>query len=79
MMLVKMRIPHETKLPSVIQVPYSSAFIKITAVEVCITFASKVFFKIQRSKTWVRIRFDGALDLCKYGICISSKELLSVW
>ena len=44
MMLVKMRIPHETKLPSVIQVPYSSMFVKITIVHVCITFTSKVFF-----------------------------------
>ena len=68
-MLVKTRIPHETKLPSVIQVPYSSMFVKITAVHMRITFASKVFFKIWRSKTWVRIRFDGALDSHKYGIC----------
>ena len=37
-MLVKMRIPHETKLPGVIQVPYSSTFVKITAVHVRITF-----------------------------------------
>ena len=43
-MLVKTRIPHETKLPSVIQVPYSSTFVKITAVHVRITFVSKVFF-----------------------------------
>ena len=28
MMLVKTRIPHETELPSVIQVPYSSTFVK---------------------------------------------------
>ena len=34
------------KLPSVIQVPYSSTFVKITIVHVSITFASKVFFKI---------------------------------
>ena len=67
-MLVKMRILHETKLHSVIQVPYSSTFVKITVVHVLITFASKVFFKIQRSKTWVRIRFDGALYSRKYGI-----------
>ena len=46
MMLVKTRIPHETKLPSVIQVPYSSTFVKITTVHVRITFVSKVFFKI---------------------------------
>ena len=38
MMLVKTRIPHETKLPSVIQVPYSSTFVKITALHVCIRF-----------------------------------------
>ena len=43
-MLVKTRIPHETKLPSVIQVPYSSMFVKITAVHVRITFVNKVFF-----------------------------------
>ena len=43
-MLVKTRNPHETKLPSVIQVPYSSMFVKITAVHMHITFASKVFF-----------------------------------
>ena len=41
-MLVKTRIPHETKLPSVVQAPYSSTFVKITAVHVSITFASKV-------------------------------------
>ena len=70
-MLVKMRIPHKIKLSSVIQVPYSSTFFKITAVHVRITFASKVFFKIERSKTWVRIRFDGALDSLKYGILCS--------
>ena len=64
-MPVKMRIPHETKFPEVIQVPYSSTFVKITAVHMCITFTSKVF-KIQRSKTWVRIRFNGTLDLHKY-------------
>ena len=34
----------ETKLPSVIQVPYSSTFVKITTVHMRITFASKVFF-----------------------------------
>ena len=45
-MLVKTRIPHETNLPSVIQVPYSSMSVKITAVQVCIIFGSKVFFKI---------------------------------
>ena len=44
-MLMKMRILHETKLPSVIQVPYSSIFVKITAVHVRITFASKMVFK----------------------------------
>ena len=66
--MVKTRIPHETKLPTVIHVPYSSTFVKITAVHVRITFASKVFFKIERSKTWVHIRYDGALDSCKYGI-----------
>ena len=44
MMLVKTRIPHETKLPSVIQVPYSSTFVKITVVHVRITFMSKVVF-----------------------------------
>ena len=43
-MLVKARIPHETKLPSVIQVPYSITFVKITAVHVRIIFMSKVFF-----------------------------------
>ena len=43
-MLVKTRISHEIKLPSGIQVPYSSTFVKITAVHVRITFASKVFF-----------------------------------
>ena len=32
------------KLLSVIQVPYSSTFVKITAVHMLITFASKVFF-----------------------------------
>ena len=45
-MLVEMRIPHETKLPSVIQVPYSDTFVKVTTVHVRITFMSKVFFKI---------------------------------
>ena len=45
-MLVKTRILHETKLPSVIQVPYSSTFVKITAVHVHITFTSKVFIYI---------------------------------
>ena len=70
-MLVKTRILHETKLPSVIQVPNSSTFVNITAAHMHITFPSKVFFKIWRSKTWVHIRFDGALDLRKYGIlCI---------
>ena len=44
MMLVKTRILHETKLSSVVQVPYSSMFVKITAIHVCITFASKSFF-----------------------------------
>ena len=45
-MLVKTMILHEIKLPSVIQVPYSGTFVKITAVHVHITFMSKVFFKI---------------------------------
>ena len=46
MMLVKAWIPHEIKLPSVIQVPHSSTFVKITAVHVHVKFTSKVFFKI---------------------------------
>ncbi len=50
MMLVKMRILHETKLTSVIRVPYSSAFVKITAVHMHITFASEVFFKFRGPK-----------------------------
>ena len=37
-MLVKTRIPHETKLPSVVQVPYSCTFVKITTVHVRIRF-----------------------------------------
>ena len=67
-MLVKTRIPHETTLRSVIQVPYSSTFVKITTVHVRIIFTSRVFFKIQRSKTWVRIRFSGTLESHKYSI-----------
>ena len=49
-MLVKTRIPHETKLPSVVQVPYSSTFVKITAVHVHITFASRCFLKFKGPK-----------------------------
>ena len=45
-MLVKTRIPHETKLPSVVQEPYSSTFVKIIVVHVRILFASEVFFKL---------------------------------